>query len=86
MTDPWLSETVDGFDVDADRVDFDLSMYQAVASFAATGSDGGWLAKADAAFTDVKTVVSRRDAALYYPNPRRSSGRGRTRRSTSRAT
>ncbi len=76
LTDPWLSETVDGFDVDADRVHFILSMYQAVASFAATGSDGGWLAKADAAFTDAKTVVSRRDAALHYPNPAQILGPG----------
>ncbi len=68
-TDPWLAEAIDGFDIDADRTHFMLSLYSAVATYAATGSDGGWLEKADSAMADAKAVVARRDAALHYPNP-----------------
>jgi hypothetical protein len=67
-SDPWLGETLDGIDVDVDRTRFINALYQAVASFAAQGSDGGWLAKADAAMSDAQTIVSRRHSHLHYPN------------------
>jgi len=72
--DPWLSETIDGIDIDADRVHFVLSLYEAVATLTATGSDGGWLAKADAALADAQTVVARRGTALHYPVPAQLTG------------
>ncbi len=68
-SDPWLSEALDGFEIDADRTHFMLALYSATDSFAKSGTDGGWLAKANASLADAQAVVSRRDARLHYPVP-----------------
>ena len=68
-SDPWLGETLDGIDVDVDRTRFINALYESVVSFAETGGDGGWLAKADAALADAQSVVARRHSHLHYPNP-----------------
>lgn len=67
--DPWLREVTDGVDIDLDRVRFVGALYQGVMAFASTGSDAGWLAKADAALSDAKKIVKARDAALHFPTP-----------------
>ena len=73
-SDPFLSETIDGFDVDTARATFVNALYQAVASYRATGGDGGWLARADAAFVQAQTVIARRTKALHYPSPQQITG------------
>ena len=82
-TDPWLTEVADGVAIDADRARFVHSLYEAVASFESSGTDGGWLARADAAFSDAGTVVGRRDAAPITRTRPSSSGLATTRRCTS---
>ena len=67
--DPWLAETADGIAIDADRTHYIYCLYEAVATFTSTGSDGGWLAKATTTMADAQTIVNRRDGALHYPNP-----------------
>jgi hypothetical protein len=66
--DPWLSEVSDGIAVDEARTRFIGALFEAAATFSAQGNDGGWLAKADAALTDAKVIIGRRDAHLHYPN------------------
>jgi hypothetical protein len=73
-TDPWLAETTDGIDIDAARVHFIRSLYEAVAAFEDSGSDDGWLAKADTAWASAGTIVKRRDAHLHYPRPKQITG------------
>jgi hypothetical protein len=73
-SDPFLAESIDSFDLDAARATFVNALYQAVASYDASGTDGGWLAKADAAFATAQTVIGRRTKALHYPNPGQITG------------
>ena len=67
--DPWLSETLDGFAIDVARTQYMAALYQGVVAFASTGSDAGWLAKADAALANAQTIIQRRHAHLHYPSP-----------------
>jgi hypothetical protein len=67
--DPWISEIEDGLATDIARAQFIGALYQAVASFADTGKDGGALAAADTALAAAQAAVSHRHANLHYPNP-----------------
>ena len=75
--DPWVSEIVDGIEVDAARTAFALATYRAAVSLGDGGGDGGWAAKADAALERGRTVVMRRHAHLHDPSPERLLARGK---------
>jgi hypothetical protein len=67
--DPWLDEQRDGFAITAARARYIHAVYAAVVAFAETGTDGGWLAKADVELETARRVVARRRRALWAPNP-----------------
>ncbi len=69
--DPWFDEIRDGARVDQHRAAFAAAIYAALVEFAGTGSDGGYLAQADAALGQAEAVIARRHAALHDPDPER---------------
>jgi len=68
--DPVMAELKDGVQVTAARVRYIHALYAATLAFAEGGSDGGFLAQADAALANGKSIVSRRRRALWDPDPR----------------
>lgn len=68
--DPFLSEVQDGFTVTAARARFIHAMYAATVAWADTGSDGGWLAKADGFLADGRAAVAHRRSRLHDPDPK----------------
>jgi len=69
--DPWFDEIADGARIDQHRAEFAAAIYSALLEFLETGSDGGYLAHADASLTQARAVVDRRHAALHDPDPAR---------------
>ena len=67
-SDPWLAEIRDGVAIDVARTRFAEASYRAVLAFADTGNDGGWLARAEAALADARTIVARRHRQLHAPD------------------
>ena len=63
--DRWLSEVRDGVAIDLARTRFAEANYRAALAFADGGTDGGWLARADAALADARAVVDIRHAHLH---------------------
>jgi hypothetical protein len=63
--DPWVSEIIDGMQVDADRTAFAHAVWAAAVSLGDGQGDGGHLAEADAALADAKNVVAHRHAHLH---------------------
>ncbi len=74
--DPWLDELGDGFAVTAARARFVSALYRGAVAAADTGSDAGWLAKADVALDDAKALVARRRRALWWPDVKAIAGEG----------
>lgn len=68
--EPFLSEVQDGFQVTAARARFIHAMYAATVAYADTGSDGGWLAKADGFLADGRAAVAHRRSRLHDPDPK----------------
>ncbi len=68
-SDPWISEVSDGVRVDVDRATFVHALYAAVANHIAQQTDGGWLAKANAALADATATVAHRHSHMHYPRP-----------------
>ncbi len=64
-TDPFLDELRDGFAIDVARSRFVAELHLALASFRATGEDGGHLALADEAEAKGRAIVKRRHGALH---------------------
>lgn len=65
--DPWFDEVADGARIDQHRAEFAAAIYSALLEYLETGSDGGFLAHADASLTQARAVVDRRHAALHDP-------------------
>jgi hypothetical protein len=66
--EPFLAELQDGFAITAARARYVHALYAATVAYADTGSDGGWLAKADLALDAGRAIVARRRAGLFDPD------------------
>lgn len=66
--EPFLAELQDGLAITAARARFIHALYAAAVAYADTGSDDGWLAKADMHLESGKAVVARRRGGLFDPD------------------
>lgn len=68
--DVFLAEVKDGFAVTAARARYIHAVYAATVAYAETGSDGGWLDKADGFLAEGRAAVARRRTKLHDPDPK----------------
>lgn len=65
----WYREINDAVSVTAARGRYIHALFRAVITHADTGTDDGWLAKADSALAEAQTIVDRRHGDLHYSKP-----------------
>jgi hypothetical protein len=71
VRDPWVSEVLDGIEVDEHRLRFAHAILRAVMAHAEGTSADEWLARADAELEAGRAVVARRHAALHHRDPQK---------------
>ena len=74
--DPWFEEVADGARIDQHRAAYAAAIYAALVEYLEVGSDGGYLAHADAILAQAEAVIDRRHAALHDPDPARWTDAG----------